>query len=490
MTTKLEYKTCSKCGESLPNDRKHFWKARTRCIKCEKEGQKAVRDVRAKAARDVRKAAIRKVQEPFKICRICKKTHPNDRKHFGSHGRICCECINAKLKVSRLARKQGILGKNEEPFKTCTICKKNQPNDDKHFGLHCNQCRSCINEKGADARKSRQDGVLGKDEALFKTCTICSKELPNDNQHFRIGYNQCKNCKSEEGKMKRKVRKEQVILESDLMYKKCSECGEDKPDDYINFPLNQPCRECLNKRKRLQSAEIAERRRELTRVIKCVSCPYEGPRVAFVFQYKNRDDRLKTQDGKKYLRPSKIHPKVLETQLPKIDAFCKNCYRIRRKAYNEKSASQTKIAVQERIRAAKRREIVNAEKRRRGKCDQCGFLVKEDNFSVFEFDHIDRKTKIDSVSFMAQHYKEADVIAEMAKCRMLCARDHAIKSFLGKENYVPKLGSEEPLTSNVSSDRHSVENTSVSYSSISDTDTVEEEDPSPRKRRRISLSIE
>lgn len=47
MPTKVEYKNCPECGESLPNESKYF-RVQARCRKCDKTKWKLERENRAK----------------------------------------------------------------------------------------------------------------------------------------------------------------------------------------------------------------------------------------------------------------------------------------------------------------------------------------------------------------------------------------------------------------------------------------------------------
>lgn len=54
-------------------------------------------------------------------------------------------------------------------------------------------------------------------------------------------------------------------------------------------------------------------------------------------------------------------------------------------------------------------------------CVNCG----EDNPVLLEFDHIDQKTKLDTISRMVKNgYSKIKVFEEIAKCQVLCANCH------------------------------------------------------------------
>jgi hypothetical protein len=77
-----------------------------------------------------------------------------------------------------------------------------------------------------------------------------------------------------------------------------------------------------------------------------------------------------------------------------------------------------------------RQPIINREKLRRGSCMTCGLVVTVDNLVAFDFDHRDPATKRRrGVSGASTHYIEA----EMAKCDLLCANCHRIKTWREKD---------------------------------------------------------
>lgn len=53
-------------------------------------------------------------------------------------------------------------------------------------------------------------------------------------------------------------------------------------------------------------------------------------------------------------------------------------------------------------------------------CSECG----EDDPLVLEFDHLDRKDKTTNVARLLASYVMSRLVAEIAKCRVLCANCH------------------------------------------------------------------
>jgi hypothetical protein len=65
-----------------------------------------------------------------------------------------------------------------------------------------------------------------------------------------------------------------------------------------------------------------------------------------------------------------------------------------------------------------------------GECRHCGKKVTEENSRAFEWDHISRENKKSTIFHLCtkngQSKKEID--EEIAKCQLLCYRDHKIKT--------------------------------------------------------------
>ena len=82
----------------------------------------------------------------------------------------------------------------------------------------------------------------------------------------------------------------------------------------------------------------------------------------------------------------------------------------------------------------KRRKFVNQEKLRRGHCLNCGLQVTLENVVAFDFDHIDRTTKRKKVSLLCASASFDSISDELAKCVLLCAICHRIKTVENGDN--------------------------------------------------------
>lgn len=99
-----------------------------------------------------------------------------------------------------------------------------------------------------------------------------------------------------------------------------------------------------------------------------------------------------------------------------------------------------RVAAVETRRVAELRGAILAEKLRRGKCSNpdCplgGLLITPDNAAAFDFDHRDRSEKRGEIGKVRGR---VTVVQEMAKCDLLCAFCHRLKTASAGE-YWPVL---------------------------------------------------
>lgn len=110
----------------------------------------------------------------------------------------------------------------------------------------------------------------------------------------------------------------------------------------------------------------------------------------------------------------------------RLHAQCKTCYKAHRTTYAADHYTKYKNLYKE--RAKQRRQMLKKEFRQ----NMLAFLVNkqcvicgEDDIRTFELDHIDPATKLFSISQAVRlGYGWDDVLAELEKCRVLCANCH------------------------------------------------------------------
>lgn len=110
----------------------------------------------------------------------------------------------------------------------------------------------------------------------------------------------------------------------------------------------------------------------------------------------------------------------------KIHAQCKACYKTHRKTYL--AEHYRKYGDQYRERAKKRRAMIKRDLQiqmleylQDKSCEQCG----ENDLRVLDFDHLDPTLKSFSVARgLTNGYSWGRILAEINKCRILCANCH------------------------------------------------------------------
>jgi hypothetical protein len=116
----------------------------------------------------------------------------------------------------------------------------------------------------------------------------------------------------------------------------------------------------------------------------------------------------------------------------KVGEDCLQCKKAhaeyKRSRYKPKSNTRQVIG----SKGLKNREIVRAEKFKRGACLDCGLVIDERTIVCIDFDHRDPQDKSFTISYLMDKAHPSDIIAEMAKCDAVCRNCHAIRTHAGK----------------------------------------------------------
>jgi hypothetical protein len=83
-------------------------------------------------------------------------------------------------------------------------------------------------------------------------------------------------------------------------------------------------------------------------------------------------------------------------------------------------------------KGVRNREIVRAEKFKRGSCLDCGLVIDERTIVCIDFDHRDPEDKSFTISYLMDKAHPSDIIAEMTKCDAVCRNCHALRTHAGK----------------------------------------------------------
>tara|TARA_B100000902_G_C27206025_1_gene861699 strand:- start:319 stop:1101 length:783 start_codon:yes stop_codon:yes gene_type:complete len=149
--------------------------------------------------------------------------------------------------------------------------------------------------------------------------------------------------------------------------------------------------------------------------------------------------KLKACSDMNYWSHSKRGVAALQAELMKVEASCRFHH-----ALVTQQRDYENGRIQTRPNKLRKRAVINAEKHKRGCCFLCKRVVKKGEERAFEFDHRDPNTKFKyngKITNPSQfvHLSEA-VFAiqwplEQAKCDLLCANCHALKSRVNKDGY-------------------------------------------------------
>jgi hypothetical protein len=157
---------------------------------------------------------------------------------------------------------------------------------------------------------------------------------------------------------------------------------------------------------------------------RCVDCGYSG--VSTVLDFHHRDPTAKdfsiSSFGGAYSR--------LLVEVEKCDLLCANCHRLRHAAQD---AAQLVVHP---VVAARRRTKARAVAHMGGRCEGC---KRTGPPALFDFHHRDASTKDFAVSQDGIPRSWPRVVAELAKCVMLCANCHrevhaGVRSIAGIES--------------------------------------------------------
>lgn len=138
------------------------------------------------------------------------------------------------------------------------------------------------------------------------------------------------------------------------------------------------------------------------------------------FDHLNPEEKKRRLTTGKRMRESIVRAGGFQTilnEMKKCQVLCSFCH-------NTKSFSP----VYRKIKRNKRYiQFVMDNKIKIGSCKSCAKKVTDKNYCCFQFDHIDPHTKSYTIANMRS--KSQDLIsAEIAKCQLLCANCHAIKT--------------------------------------------------------------
>ncbi len=144
---------------------------------------------------------------------------------------------------------------------------------------------------------------------------------------------------------------------------------------------------------------------------KCMDCKKTFHWQAMDFHHRNRATKDSEISG---LMRHELTEAAMD-EINKCDLLCKCCHRKRHHKEDEKSANPVNTYTK-----MLKKLLVKAFG---GKCLLCGI---EDEYIIYDFHHINPKTKIMGISHMMKYHSSiSDTVSEAKKCAMLCACCHA-----------------------------------------------------------------
>jgi len=175
------------------------------------------------------------------------------------------------------------------------------------------------------------------------------------------------------------------------------------------------CRECMD---RNSFQQWSSRRNLKIKAIKylggkCQDCGVDSEHVS-IYDFHHTDNKKKDKNISSLLC-LRINIKSLQKELDKCILLCNNCHRILHEKENWHKNH-------ERQRKDKKQAITYLG----GKCNDCG--LNSEYTYIFDFHHLDSKTKENNISKMiARHRSMERIKEELDKCVLLCSNCHRIR---------------------------------------------------------------
>lgn len=293
---------------------------------------------------------------------------------------LCKPCRTAKRKK---AKKWSEAKRLTVTSKKCIKCKQTfsvsnftkDPATSDGYRSSCNTCRSEYREeKALEYEQIHQTSTINPDEP--KVCSCCKKtKTINDfgyKKHKRSGLNSiCLSCATQQEMRRHKLKT--LIIQRFLQTRKCADCG---CDDWKLLENDHTC-----------------------------------------------DDKATRSTGLSYRTISKLptFQKVVD-ELKKCDVVCIMCHRIRTHGRFDDSSDHNM-----KQKKLERRKEVDKWKLQKGSCAECKLQIEDDFAFLFDLDHIDPSTKVNSISDMCNSLQSIESIrAEVEKCRLLCCKCHRL----------------------------------------------------------------
>jgi hypothetical protein len=172
---------------------------------------------------------------------------------------------------------------------------------------------------------------------------------------------------------------------------------------------------------------------EFLRKLREVPCADCGGRFAgHQMDFDHRDPREKAFTVTKGSAALTSRAEIL-AEVAKCDVVCANCHRVRTRRRHRAWLATRTPAVSPRIEEHRRRWRYHADildQLRSVPCSDCGGTFAQ---CSMDFDHRDPATKVRPVTRMISNARIERILAEAAKCDIVCANCHRLRTFQRRE---------------------------------------------------------
>lgn len=157
----------------------------------------------------------------------------------------------------------------------------------------------------------------------------------------------------------------------------------------------------------------------------CLDCGLRFPAAVMDFDHRPGEVKLR---GVNELVGRNASEATIHTEIAKCDLVCANCHRIRTESRYVRSKRATVFSEKTARYTAKLRRIANESKS--GPCADCDHTYPP---IAMDFDHRPGEVRIADVARLTQTGSEAKLRAEIAKCDVVCANCHRIRTWVQDE---------------------------------------------------------